>query len=125
MQAPSDHSWLGGRGFAPLSVRPAEAAGFADFLRDPMTQARLSIPTRPYLTGPQGESPAPYPKLEHLSADLPRLEARLGFSPHRLPHENRPDHGDWRAAKDAETAGIVACPAAEGIARFSHRFDPD
>jgi len=125
VQAPSDHSWLGGRGFAPLSVRPAEAAGFADFLRDPMTQARLSIPTRPYLTGPQGESPAPCPKLEHLSADLPRLEARLGFSPHRLPHENRPDHGDWRAAKDAETAGIVACAAAEGIARFSHRFDPD
>ncbi|SIQ75299.1 hypothetical protein SAMN05421641_11364 [Paracoccus thiocyanatus] len=57
--------------------------------------------------------------------DLPQLETRLGFPLHPLPHENRSDHGDWRAAYDAETAGIVARAAAEDIARFGYRFDPD
>ncbi|ABL70796.1 MULTISPECIES: sulfotransferase family 2 domain-containing protein [Paracoccus] len=124
-RALSYYSWLRGQGFAHPSVRLAKAAGFADFLRDPMTQAQLAVPARHYLTGPQGERAALCLRLEHLGADLPQLEARLGFSLHPLPHENRSEHGDWRLAYDAETAGIVARAAAEDIARFGYRFDPD
>ncbi|MFC3569596.1 sulfotransferase family 2 domain-containing protein [Paracoccus simplex] len=124
-RAASYHRWLRGQSFDHASVRLAKSLGFADFLRAPLTQRQLSVPARHYLTGSAGERPGLYLRLERLGDDLPALERHLGFSLRPLPHENRSGNGDWRASYDADSAALVARLAAEDIARFGYRFDPD
>lgn len=124
-RAVSYHRWLRGQGFDHPSVRLAKALEFHDFLRDPLTQRQLAVPARHYLTASTGEVRGLYLRLEHLDADLPALESHLGFALRPLPHENRSGHGDWRAAYDDEGAALLARLAAEDIARFGYRFDPD
>lgn len=124
-RAVSYHRWLRGQGFDHASVRLAKTLEFRDFLRHPLTQRQLAVPARHYLTASTGPVAGLCLRLEHLDADLSALEAHLGFSLRPLPHENRSGHGDWRAAYDDEGAALLARLAAEDIARFGYRFDPD
>lgn len=124
-RAVSYHRWLGRQSFDHASVRLARELDFAAFLRHPLTRAQLAVPARHYLTPGPGGADALCLRLEHLEQDLPGLESRLGFSLGPLPHENRSAPGDWRAAYDDDGAALVARLAAEDIARFGYRFDPD
>lgn len=124
-RAVSYHAWLRLQDFDHASVQLAKQADFATFLRAPLTQAQLSVPARRYLTPSLGETAALCLRLERLDEDLPQLESRLGFALGPLPHENRTSSGDWRAAYDDDSAALIARLAAEDIARFGYRFDPD
>lgn len=122
-RAVSYHGWLRQQRFDHPSVHLAKRLTFRDFLREPLTQAQLSVPARRYLTGPDGLRAGLYLRLEHLGADLPALESHLGFGLRPLPHENRSGGGDWRAAYDDDGAALIARLAADDIAQFGYGFD--
>jgi len=109
-RAVSYYHWLRAQKFKHASVTLAKTLEFGTFLRHPLTRRQLAVPARRYLTGPAGERPGLYLRLEHLEADLPALESHLGFGLRPLPHENRsgPEQGrDWRDAYDDEGAALL------------------
>lgn len=120
----SYYHWLQAQRFDHPAVGLAQRLGFADFLRTPLIQASLqNTPAGHYVTDAAGrEHPALFLRLEHLTEDLPPLEAHLGFRL-EMPHANRSARAaDYRDYYDDAGAEIIARVCAEDIARFGYGF---
>ncbi|MHA6325232.1 sulfotransferase family protein [Roseivivax sp. CAU 1753] len=123
----SYYHWLQMQTFDHPAVRLARASDFAGFLNDPANAAAIArAPYPSYVTWPNGaEARTLFLRLEHLTEDLPRFEARLGFTLD-LPHANRSGRArDWRGYYTDATRDRVAAICASDIARFDYRFDAD
>ncbi len=124
----SYYHWLRGQAFAHPAVGLARAQGFSGFLNHPQTVAALTMaPYASYLRDWHGRERASlFARLEHLDDDLAPFQAHLGFRLTPLPRANasvRPR--DWRPFYSDADADLLARIAAEDIARFGYRFDPD
>lgn len=121
----SYYHWLRDQTFAHPVVPLARSLGFGDFVRHPMVGRSFAAnPYGRYISGSDGrERPALFLRLEHLSEDLPRLEALLGGPLGDLPHANRSDRPAGYAAQyDGDTRDLVGRICAADIARFGYRF---
>ncbi|MBC7158369.1 MAG: sulfotransferase family 2 domain-containing protein [Rhodobacteraceae bacterium] len=121
----SYYHWLRAQRFDHPAVRLAHVTDFAGFVAHPDTAASVGAwPARRYTTDAAGHDRcALVLRLEHLDADLRRLEERLGLRLGPLPHVNASDRPrDRRALYDAATAARVAAICAEDIARFGYAF---
>ncbi|SFK04202.1 sulfotransferase family 2 domain-containing protein [Celeribacter neptunius] len=123
----SYYHWLQMQGWDHSAVRLAKSAGFSEFLNAAETVKALSVPYSAYLRDGAGGAPAAhYLRLEHLDADLAPLWAHLGFNLSPVARVNSSERGrDHRRYYSDADADLVARIAAEDIARFDYRFDPE
>lgn len=124
----SYYHWLREQAFAHPAVGLARTLGFRGFVTHPQTLTALSAwPYGAYLRDARGvERASAFIRLERLEEDLAPLETHLGFRLGPVARANasvRPR--DWRPLYDEASARAVAEAAAEDIARFGYRFDPD
>jgi len=124
----SYYHWLRLQGFAHPAVGLAKAQGFAGFLNHPQTVAALAMaPYGSYMRDRHGvERASLFVRLERLDQDLAPFETHLGFPLSPLARANAtPRPRDWRRFYSDVDAELVARIAAEDIARFGYRFEPD
>ncbi|MDU8943326.1 Type II secretory pathway, pullulanase PulA [Ovoidimarina sediminis] len=120
----SYYRWLRLQSFDHPAVATAKRESFDGFLNDPEIAASLRHGTaESYVTA--AGAPAPhFIRLEHPDADLPAVEAYLGFPLRPLPHVNASAREGLAAAYTPALAARVADLCAADIARFGYRF-PD
>lgn len=124
----SYYHWLRGQSFAHPAVGLAKSHDFAGFLNHPQIQTALTLwPATAYLRDRFGQERASlFARLEHLTQDLAPFEAHLGFRLTPLPRANSSDRArDWRPYYSDADAALLARIAADDIARFAYRFDPE
>jgi hypothetical protein len=124
----SYYHWLRAQRFAHPAVGLAQANDFNGFVLHPQTRTSLAAwPVAAYTRDRTGTDRATLcARFERLDADLAPFEAHLGFRITPLPRFNesaRPR--DWRPLYSDAAAAAVAEAAAEDIARFGYRFDPE
>jgi len=122
----SYYTWARAQLFDHPAVRLAQARDFAGFVAAPETRAAwAAAPARHYMTAADGEEYARlFIRLEAVEADAAPLWQHLGFRL-ALPRLNASARGDYRRYYSDATAAVVEQTAAEDIARFGYRFDPD
>src|SRR6056297_1071959 len=109
----SYYTWARAQLFDHPAVRLAQARDFAGFVAAPETRAAwAAAPARLFI------------RLEAVEADAAPLWQHLGFRL-ALPRLNASARGDYRRYYSDATAAVVEQTAAEDIARFGYRFDPD
>ena len=121
----SYYHWLRDQTFAHPAVARARSHDFRAFVAHSATiGAARATPYGSYLRDSAGrERPATFLRLEHLDADLPPLEARLGLRI-AMPRINRSARrADFRSYYDAESAQLVAEMAGEDVARWGYTFE--
>ena len=121
----SYYHWLRAQTFAHPAVDLAGRLSFADFLRDPSTQASIAAhPFTHYITDVTGRChDAHMIRLEHFDQDAAPFAAQLGV-PLVLPRANASARDrDFRRYYTDDTAAIVARICAADIARFGYRFE--
>ncbi|AMY70656.1 sulfotransferase family 2 domain-containing protein [Frigidibacter mobilis] len=124
----SYYHWLRGQGFAHPAVALAKICDFSGFLNHPSTRIALTAsPYGSYVRDAAGvERCELFLRLERLEEDLPRLGALLDLRLGPLARANASERGrDWRPYYSAADAEVLAEVAAEDIARFGYRFDPE
>lgn len=124
----SYYHWLRGQSFAHPAVGLAKSHDFSGFLNHPQIQTALALwPATAYLRDRFGQERASlFARLEHLTQDLAPFEAHLGFRLTPLPRANSSDRArDWRPYYSDADAALLARIAADDIARFAYRFDPE
>ena len=127
-RAVSYYHWLRDQSFAHPAVGLARTLNFSAFLNHPQTRTALVLwPYPAYLRDRHGHERASlYARLEHLDTDLAPFESHLGFRLTPLPRHNESSRPrDWRGYYSAADAGLLARIAADDIARFNYRFDPE
>ena len=123
----SYYHWLRVQNFDQYVVTLAKNVDFADFLRDPSTQAAFTAwPAQAFMRDAKGADRAnAYLRLEHLQNDIAKLESHLGFSLWPIPlHNTSPRDRDWRKYYTDEEADIVARICHADISAFGYHFDP-
>jgi hypothetical protein len=124
----SYYHWLREQSFAHPAVGLARTLDFRGFVTHPQTLTALAAwPYGAYLRDARGvERASAFIRLERLDQDLAPLEAHLGFRLGPVMRVNASERPrDWRPFYDDTSAAAVAGAAAEDIARFGYRFDPD
>lgn len=123
----SYYHWLQRQGFAHPAVGLARTHSFSGFLNHPQTLTSLAVSSYgAYLRdGAGAERASLFARLENLDQDLAPFEAHLGFRLTPIGRANASDRPrDWRPFYSDADADLLARIAAEDIARFGYRFDP-
>ncbi|PTX54452.1 sulfotransferase family protein [Litoreibacter ponti] len=120
----SYYHWLRAQSFEHPAVKLARGLEFSAFLHHPQTRASLqAAPYGSYVTTAAGAERCDlFVRLEHLSEDLPKLEALIGCKLGPFPHDNRSERGATRDLYSDADRDLVAEIAAEDIARFNYHF---
>ena len=123
----SYYHWLQAQNWDHAAVRRAKSSDFSGFLNAQDMRRGLSVPYGAYLRDGAGRDRGTlYARLEHLEADLAPLWTHLGFDLSPIARANASERArDYRSYYSAEDAALVGRLAAEDIARFGYRFDPD
>lgn len=121
----SYYHWLQQQEFDHAAVVAAKTLGFSQFLRDGSVQASFrAAPYASYVMDQNGvERCDQFVRLEHLSEDLSRFEAHLGFNVMPLERTNTSRRqADYRGYYSSEDTEIVAEFCAADIERFGYVF---
>lgn len=124
----SYYHWLRGQAFGHPAVALSKTLAFDAFLDHPQIRVPLAAaPYGSYVRDAGGvDRCSLFLRLERLDEDIPRLESLLDLKLPALSRVNVSDRPrDWRALYSDAAAARVAEIAAEDIARFGYRFDPD
>jgi len=122
----SYYHWLVAQEFQHAAVSLAKSTSFSEFLNHPTTMASLSRSGYlSYVIDPNGvDRCSMFLRLETLSAQIPALEARLGYRLPNLAHVNKSKRVvDWRRYYSDADAALVAQICAPDINTFSYRFE--
>ena len=122
----SYYHWLREQRFAHPQVALAKAVDFSGFLNDATTRAVLAQDgAARYVSDRDGVDRCDlYLRLEHLGADLARLEAGIGVKLGDLPHENRSERAGYQGYYTAADRDLVGAVFAQDVARFGYAFEP-
>jgi hypothetical protein len=121
----SYYHWLRTQRFHHPAVDLARAEGFSRFLNHPLTETTFrAAPYEVYTKTADGVQRADlFMRLENLDADLPALEAHLGFALRPMPHVNRSARRDnYRSYYTDDDAESLARICAADIERFGYVF---
>ncbi|MEM7472610.1 MAG: sulfotransferase family 2 domain-containing protein [Pseudomonadota bacterium] len=122
----SYYHWLRAQDFSHEAVRIAKAAEFSQFLNHAHTQATFRAnPYASYVTDRDGRECCDlFVRLEHLTEDLPKLEALIGLKLGVLPHENASNRAKrFQTYYTHADRNLLAELCAADIERFRYVFE--
>lgn len=121
----SYYHWLRGQGFDHPAVHLAQASDFTTFLNDAGTRASLRHDgAARYVSDRNGVDRCNlYLRLEHLNADMARLEDGIGVLFPVPPHENKSTRGAYQGYYSDADQALVGELFAEDVERFGYHFD--